>query len=59
LGVVAAIFLNQSEVREVPSAPIEQEVPPITPHWEYRPSKPIRARGVLNSPSSETSDDLS
>jgi hypothetical protein len=59
LGVVAAIFLNQSEVHEAPSAPIEEEAPPITPQWEYRPSKPIRAPGVLNSPSSETSDNLS
>lgn len=59
LGVAAAILLNQSEVHEAPGAPIEEDMPLITPQWDYRPSKPIRARGVLNSPSSETADDLS
>jgi hypothetical protein len=59
LGAAAAIFLNQSKVNEPPGAPIEENVPELTPQWNYRPRKPIRARGVLHSPSTETSDDLS
>ena len=59
LGAAAAIFLNQNKVNEVPSAPIEENVPRFTPQWDYRPRKPIRGRGVLDSPSTETSDDLS
>jgi hypothetical protein len=59
LGARAAIFLNKSEVDEAPSAPIEEYVPRITSQWDYRPRKPIRARGVLNGPSTETSDGLS
>jgi hypothetical protein len=59
LGARAAIFLNKSEVNETPSALIEENVPRFTPQWDYRPRKPIRARGVLNSPSTKTSDDLS
>jgi hypothetical protein len=59
LGVAAAIFLNKSEVNETPSALIEENVPRLTPQWDYRPRKPIRARGVLNSSSTETSDGLS
>ena len=58
LGVAVAIFLNQSKVNEPPGAPIEENVPELTPQWNYRPRKPIRARGVLHSPSAETSDDL-
>jgi hypothetical protein len=59
LGAATAIFLNQTEVKETTSAPIEENVPQISSQWDYRPSKSIRGRGVLNSASSETSDDLS
>jgi hypothetical protein len=59
LGARAAIFINKSEVNETPSAPIEENAPQLTPHWDYRPRKPIRARGVLDSPGTKTSDDLS
>jgi hypothetical protein len=59
LGVVVAIFLNKSEVNETPSALIEENVPRISPQWDYRPRKPIRARAALDSPSTETSDGLS
>jgi hypothetical protein len=59
LGVAVAIFLNQSEVNKVPSAPIEENVPQISSQWDYRPSKPIRGRAVLGSPSAETPDGLS
>jgi hypothetical protein len=59
LGAAVAIFLNQSVVNEPPSAPIEENMPRLTPQWDYRPRKPIRACGVLDSPSTETSDDLS
>ena len=60
LGAAAAIFLKQQgEVTEAPSAPIEQEVPRITPQWDYRPRKPIRARATLDRPSTEASDGLS
>ena len=59
LGVIVAIFLNQSEVNETPSAPIEENVPRLTPQWDYRPTKAIRARATLDSPSTETSDGLS
>lgn len=58
LGAAAANFLNQTEVKETPSAFIEENVPQISSQWDYQPSKPIRRCGVLNSPSSETSDDL-
>jgi hypothetical protein len=58
LGAAAAIFLNQSKVNEAPGAPVEENVPRLTPQWDYRPRKPIRARGVLNSPGTETSDGL-
>jgi hypothetical protein len=59
LGVAVAIFLNKSEVNETPSVFIEENVRQLTPQWDYRPRKPIRARAVLESPSTETSDDLS
>jgi hypothetical protein len=59
LGVIVAIFLNQSEVNEAPSTFIEENVSRLTPQWDYRPRKPIRARGVLDRPSTKTSDDLS
>jgi hypothetical protein len=59
LGVTIAIFLNQSEVNKVPSAPVEENVPQISSQWDYRPSKPIRGRAVLGNPSAETSDGLS
>jgi hypothetical protein len=59
LGVAVAIFLNQSDVNKVPSAPIEENVPQISSQWDYRPRKPIRGRAVLDSPGAETSDGLS
>jgi hypothetical protein len=59
LVAAAAIFLNQSEVNEPTNVPIERDVPRLTPQWDYRPRKPIRGRGVLDSPNAETSDDLS
>ena len=59
IGVAVAIFPTQSEVNEAPSAPIEENMPESIPQWDYRPSKPIRARAVLDSPSAETSDGLS
>jgi len=59
LGARAAIFLNKSEVNETPSALIEENVPRLTPQWDYRTRKPIRARAALDSASTETSDGLS
>jgi hypothetical protein len=65
LGGAAGIFLNYSRVdraanaNNAPSANIRQYVPRITSQWDYRPRKPIRGRGVLDSPNAETSDDLS
>jgi hypothetical protein len=59
LGVTIAIFLNQSEVNNTPSAPIEENVLEPIAQWNYRPRKPIRARAVLGSPSAETPDGLS
>ena len=60
LGAAAvAIFLSRSEVNEAPSAPIEENVPRLTPQWDYRPRKAIRARAALDSPGTETSDGLS
>jgi hypothetical protein len=58
LGVAVATFLNQSEVSNTPSAPIEENVSEPIAQWNYRPRKPIRARAVLDSPSAETSDGL-
>jgi len=59
LGARAAIFLNKSEVNETPSALIEENVPRLTPQWDYRPTKARRAFATLDSPSTETSDGLS
>ncbi len=53
LGVAVAIFLNQSEVKEAPSAFIEENVPRISPQWDYRPQKPIRAPAIFDTPSTE------
>jgi hypothetical protein len=58
-GVAVAIFLNKSEVNETPSAFIEENVPRLTPQWDYRPRKAIRARAALDSPGAETSEVLS
>ena len=58
LGAAVAIFLNQSVVNEPPSAPIEENVPRLTPQWDYQPRKAGRARAALDSPSMETSDGL-
>ena len=59
LRAAAAIFLEQKNVDEAPSAPIKEDVPRFTPQWDYRPRKPIRARAALDSPNTETSDGLS
>jgi hypothetical protein len=59
LGAAAAISLSQSKIDEAPSAPIEENMPRITSQWDYRPRKPIRARGVLGRPGTKTSDDRS
>ena len=59
LGAAAAIFLNQNKVNEVPSAPIEENVPRITSQWDYQPRRARRVGAALDSPSTETSDGLS
>jgi len=59
LGAAAAISLKQGSVDKAPSAAIEENTPRLTPQWDYRPRKAIRARAVLDSPSTETSDGLS
>src|SRR5436309_10806718 len=62
VGTGAVIFLNRSKVDRAAcanSAPIEENVPRLTPQWDYRPRKPIRGRAVLGSPGTETSDGLS
>ena len=59
LGAPAAISLKQGRVDEAPSAAIEENTPRLTPQWDYRPRKAIRARAALDSPSTETSDGLS
>ena len=59
LGVTIAIFLNQSEVNNTPSAPIEENVSEPIAQWNYRPRKPIRAGAVLDIPNAETPDGLS
>lgn len=58
LGVALAVFLKQSKVDEAPSAPVEENKPRLVPQWDYRPSKPIRVRGTLDSPGAETFDGL-
>ncbi|HMJ26021.1 MAG TPA: hypothetical protein VK475_09345 [Pyrinomonadaceae bacterium] len=59
LGAAAAIFLKQNQVNELPSGPIEENVPRITTQWDYQPRRARRARAALDSPSTETSDGLS
>ncbi|PYK09983.1 MAG: hypothetical protein DME65_10890 [Verrucomicrobia bacterium] len=60
LDVTVAIFPNNNELNETPpSAVIEENEPITSPQWDYRPRKPIRARAVLDSPSTETSNGLS
>jgi hypothetical protein len=59
LGAAAAIFLKQSKVDEGPSAPIEETAPRLTPQWDYRPKKPVRASAIFDIPSTETSEALS
>jgi hypothetical protein len=59
LGAAAAIFLNQSEVNEAPSVPIEANAPRLTTQWDYQPRKARRACATLDSSSIETSDGLS
>jgi hypothetical protein len=64
VGTGTVIFLNGSKVdraasaNSAPGAPIEENVPRLTPQWDYRPRKPIRGREVLDSPGTETSDGL-
>jgi hypothetical protein len=61
LGVAAAVSLKQSKVdqaRSAPSARFEENMPVLTDRWDYRPRKPVRARGVLDSQGIKTSDDL-
>jgi len=59
IGVAVASFPTQSEVNDAPNVVIEENEPITSPQWDYRPRKPIRGRGVLDSPSTETSDGLS
>jgi hypothetical protein len=59
VGVIVAIFLNQSEVNEAPSTFVEENVSRISPQWDYRPAKARRARATLDGPSTETFDGLS
>ena len=59
LGVVLAIFLNQSEANEAPSTFIEENVSRISSQWDYRPTKARRACAALDGPSTEASDGLS
>ena len=59
LGAAVPIVRNQSEVNEAPSAPIEENVPRLTPQWDYRPKKPIRAPAVFDRASAETFEVLS
>jgi hypothetical protein len=58
-GAAVVIFLKPSEITEAPVVPIEENAPPIASQWDYRPRKPIRGRGVFDSPGTKTSDDLS
>jgi len=58
LGARAAIFPKPGELDETPTAPVEENAPPITLQWDYRPRKPIRPRAALGSPGTETSDGL-
>ena len=59
LGVAVAIFPNKTELNETPRAAIEENVSEPMSQWDYRPSKPVRGRAVLDSPSTQTSDGLS
>jgi hypothetical protein len=59
LGAAAAIFLKQSEVNEAPTAPIKYNVQRLTPQWDYRPRKPVRASAIFDISSTETSEVLS
>jgi hypothetical protein len=56
LAVGVAIFLNKSEVNEAPSAFIEENVPRLTPQWEYRPKKAIRRYATVDGPAAEAVD---
>jgi hypothetical protein len=55
LGVVGAVFLNQSQVNEAPSAPIEENAPPVTSQWNYRPRKANRRYAAVDG-AAETVD---
>jgi hypothetical protein len=65
LGAAVGILFNWRKVAgapsaiEAPSASINENGPGIASQWDYRPRKPIRARAVLDSPGTKTSDDLS
>jgi hypothetical protein len=56
LAVAVAIFPNKGEVNETPSAFIEENVPRLTPQWEYRPKKAIRRYATMNGAAAETVD---
>jgi hypothetical protein len=59
IGAAVSIFLHCRKVDEAPSASTKENVPRLTPQWDYRPRKAIRVRGVLDSPSTKTPDHLS
>jgi len=56
LGVAVAIFFNQHKIDEAPGAPIEENVPQLTPQWDYRVKKTIRPYAAADSPSTEISE---
>jgi hypothetical protein len=59
LGAAVPVFFNQSKINEAPSAAVEENMPRLTPQWDYRPRKPIRAPAVFDRASAETSEVLS
>jgi hypothetical protein len=65
LGAAAGIVLNCRKVagapgaKEAPNASVNENGPRITPRWDYRPRKAIRARAVFDSPGAETTEVLS
>jgi hypothetical protein len=57
-GLAVAIFLNKSEVNETPSAFIEENVPRLTPQWDYRPRKAIRRYATVNGAAADAAETL-
>jgi hypothetical protein len=55
LGVATAISLNPGEIDEAPSAPIEENAPPVTSQWDYRPRKANRRYAAVDG-AAETVD---